>query len=152
MLIRPAAGSDAAGVTAVQLRSRAAAPMPAGIHSEAEVRAFLTGRIETDEVWIAEVAGEVVGYVRWTPTWLDDLYVLPEHAGQGVGTALLDLVKAQHPDGFGLWVFEMNTPARAFYARHGLVEVEHTDGSDNEEQAPDVRMSWRPAEVVGEPR
>ena len=67
---------------------------------------------------------------------------MPEHAGQGVGSALLDLVKAQRPDGFCLWVFEMNAPARGFYARHGLVELERTDGSGNEEQAPDVRMAW----------
>ena len=33
-------------------------------------------------------------------------------------------------------------PARAFYARHGLVELERTDGSGNEERAPDLRMAW----------
>ena len=42
--------------------------------------------------------------------WLDDLYVAPAHAGQGIGSALLDLVKAQRPGGFCLWVFESNTP------------------------------------------
>ena len=41
--------------------------------------------------------GRVVGYARLPPTWLDDLYVAPTHAGQGVGSALLDLVKAQRP-------------------------------------------------------
>ena len=46
------------------------------------------------------------------------------------------------PDGFCLWVFESNTGARAFYARHGLVELERTDGSGNEEKAPDVKMAW----------
>ena len=84
-------------------------------------------------------------YARLTDTWLDDLYVHPSHAGQGLGSALLDVVKARLPEGFGLWVFEMNTPARAFYARHGLVEVERTDGSANEEKEPDIRMEWRPA-------
>ena len=41
-------------------------------------------------------------------------------------------------------MFESNAPARAFYARHGLVEREHTDGSENEERAPDLRMAWGP--------
>jgi chorismate mutase len=41
-----------------------------------------------------------------------------------------------------LWVFESNRPARTFYARRGLVELERTDGSGNEEKAPDVRMAW----------
>ena len=71
-------------------------------------------------MWVAEAEGVVVGYLRLTGDWLDDLYVVPEHAGQGVGSALLDLAKALRPGGFGLWVFETNVPARAFYAAHGL--------------------------------
>ena len=69
-------------------------------------------------------------------------------AGQGIGSALLDLVKQQRPDGFCLWVFEMNTPARDFYTRRGLVELEHTDGSGNEERAPDIKMAWPGAEPL----
>ena len=95
---------------------------------------------------MAESGGSVVGYARFTRTWLDDLYVDPDHAGEGIGSALLDLVKARHPDGFGLWVFVVNEPARAFYAARGLVEEERTDGSANEERAPDVRMSWHPSD------
>jgi ribosomal protein S18 acetylase RimI-like enzyme len=95
-----------------------------------------------DEVWVAETDGEMVGYARFTETWLDDLYVSPEHARGGIGTALLDLVKSLRPQGFQLWVFETNEPARAFYAAHGLLERERTDGSDNEEREPDIRMEW----------
>ena len=36
----------------------------------------------------------------------------PTPRARGVGRALLDLVKAQRPGGFGLWVFETNGPAR----------------------------------------
>lgn len=142
MLIRPAGSDDAAGVAAVHLAARAAAAMPPGVHTDDEVRAWLAGRLATDDVWVAEVGGQVVGYARLTPTWLDDLYVHPDHAGQGIGSALLDVAKAQRPDGFCLWVFEMNEPARGFYARHGLVELERTDGWANEEQQPDIRMAW----------
>jgi chorismate mutase/GNAT superfamily N-acetyltransferase len=142
MELRPATGADAGAVTAIHLTSRRAAPMPPGVHSDAEVRSWLGARLSEDEVWLAEVDGRPVGYARVTPTWLDDLYVLPSHAGRGVGTALLEVVKAQRPGGFSLWVFETNVPARAFYARHGLVELERTDGTANEERAPDVRMAW----------
>ncbi|TWG89823.1 L-amino acid N-acyltransferase YncA [Nocardioides sp. J9] len=145
LLLRPATAADAGGVADVHWRARAAAPMPAPVHTQAQVRAWLASRIDGpsgDEVWVAEAAGRVVGYARFTRTWLDDLYVDPDHAGRGVGTALLDLVKARHPHGFGLWVFAVNTPAQAFYRAHGLVERERTDGSDNEERAPDVRMEW----------
>lgn len=144
LVLRPAEPDDAAELADVHLRSRATAAMPAGIHPPEEVRAFLSGRLVVDEVWVAEVAERVVGYLRMTPTWVDDLYVLPEYAGRGVGSALLDLTKSCRPEGFGLWVFERNAPARAFYARHGLVEVRHTDGSGNEEREPDVELAWRP--------
>jgi chorismate mutase/GNAT superfamily N-acetyltransferase len=140
--LRPAAEADTDAVVAIQLASRAGAAMPPGIHSEREVAAWLGARVAEDGVWLAEADGRAVGYARFTPTWLDDLYVLPAYAGQGVGSALLDVVKAQRPDGFCLWVFEMNAPARGFYARHGLVELERTDGSANEEHEPDVRMAW----------
>ena len=142
LTLRPATEADAEAVAGIHLAARREAAMPPGVHTDAEVLAFLTGRLGADEVWLAEVDGAPVGYARTTATWLDDLYVAPSHARQGVGGALLDLVKAQRPDGFCLWVFEMNVPARAFYARHGLVELERTDGSANEEQAPDVRLAW----------
>jgi chorismate mutase len=67
----------------------------------------------------------------------------------GVGSTLVDLAKAVRPAGFGLWVFEMNAPARAFYRRHGFVELERTDGGANEEHAPDVKMVWPGSDPLG---
>lgn len=154
LLLRPATAADAGAVADVHLRARAAAPMPAPVHADDDVRDWLASRIGAasgEEVWVAETAGRVVGYARFTRTWLNDLYVDPAHQGAGVGGALLDLVKARHPGGFSLWVFEQNIPARAFYAARGLVEREHTDGSDNEERAPDLRMEWSPGSVGGSP-
>jgi len=117
--------------------------MPPGVHPEHEVRAWLTERHGDDAMWVAEVdGGGVAAYARFSETWLDDLYVAPGHARQGLGSALLDLVKAQRPAGFCLWVFEMNAPARGFYAHHGLVELERTDGASNEEKQPDIKMAW----------
>jgi chorismate mutase/GNAT superfamily N-acetyltransferase len=144
--LRRARDDDADSIVAVYLAARREAAMPPGIHSDDEVRAWLASRLGADEVWVAETpetpSGRLAAYARMTETWLDDLYVAPDHARQGVGSALLDLVKSRRPDGFCLWVFEMNVPARAFYARHGLVELERTDGEGNEERAPDVRMAW----------
>jgi len=74
--------------------------------------------------------------------WLEALYVDPQHTGEGIGAALLDLVKSLRPNGFCLWVFQSNTGARRFYTDRGLVELEHTDGSANEERSPDLRMAW----------
>jgi chorismate mutase len=77
-----------------------------------------------------------------SPDWLEDLYVDRSAQRAGVGGALLDVVKAQRPGGFCLWVFESNEPARAFYRARGLVDLERTDGAGNEEKAPDIRMAW----------
>ena len=142
VVLRPAGPEDAAAVADVHLAARRSAAMPPGIHTEDEVRGWLAARVAEDPVWVAERGGSVVGYARFPDAWLDDLYVHPDHAGQGIGSALLDLVKAQRPDGFCLWVFEINDPARRFYRAHGLVELERTDGHANEERAPDIRMAW----------
>lgn len=142
LLLRPAGPDDAEALAAVHLAARRAAPMPDPVHPDDDVRRWLAERVATDEVWVAELGGEVRGYARTTPGWLDDLYVAPEAARQGVGSALLELVQARQPEGFCLWVFESNRPARDFYARHGLVELERTDGEANEERAPDVRVAW----------
>jgi GNAT superfamily N-acetyltransferase len=147
--LRPALPGDVESIVSVHLSSRGTAAMPPGIHPEHEVRAWLTERLDLDEVWAAEVDGEVAAYARFTETWLDDLYVAPDRAGQGLGSALLDLVKARRPEGFCLWVFEMNAPARGFYARHGLVELERTDGSGNEEKQPDIKMAWPGTDPLG---
>ncbi len=142
LTLRPATEADGEALTGIHLGSRRAATMPPGVHTDDATRHWLAARLREDEVWLAELDGLPVGYARFTDTWLDDLYVLPAYAGRGVGSALLDLVKAQRPDGFCLWVFEMNAPARAFYAHHGLLELERTDGSGNEERSPDVRLAW----------
>ena len=48
------------------------------------------------------------------------------------------------PERFGFWVFRDNARARRFYEYHGAEALYETDGSNNEERAPDVRYEWRP--------
>ena len=149
--LRPAAPADLPSIAAVHLASRAGAgsAVPPGVHSDDETRAWVTGwDLTAYDVCVAVLDGRVVGYTRATRTWLDDLYVLPDAQGRGVGTALLDRVLAGHPDGIGLWVFESNRPARDFYARHGFVSLERTDGSANEERAPDIKLVWPGADAL----
>jgi chorismate mutase len=142
VVIRRAEDADAEALATVHLTSRRAAPMPRSAHTDAEVRTWLAGRLRHDEVWVAEAEGAAAAYLRLSDAWLDDLYVVPERTREGIGSALLELAKRQRPDGFCLWVFEQNRPAREFYRRHGLIELEHTDGSANDERAPDIRMAW----------
>ena len=149
--IRPAALGDADEVATVLLRTRAAAvpQMPPLVHDEASVRDHVRGRLHVADAWVALVEGDVVGFALVDGAWLDMLYVLPEHAGGGIGSALLEVVKHARPDGFALWVFQSNQQARGFYRARGLVELERTDGSANEERAPDLRMAWAGRDPMG---
>jgi GNAT superfamily N-acetyltransferase len=103
------------------------------------------------DVWVAAEAQRIVGFLALGRAetadagWVEQLYVHPAYAGQGLGTRLLDLAKRELGGAVQLWTFQSNTGARRFYARHGFDEVEWTDG-DNEEGAPDVRMLYTPTE------
>lgn len=145
LVLRPGVPEDAPELAALATAARAAAVpmMPPPVHTAEEDRAWIAHQLEGErEVWVAEAGGELVGYVLLEPEWLHSLYVRPGLTGRGIGAVLLDLVKALRPDGFALWVFVSNEGAQRFYRRHGFVEVRRTDGSENEERAPDIEMAW----------
>lgn len=150
LILRPGTTEDMAEVAELYIAARreALGQMPAVAHDDTDVRRWLAGLPATKEVWLAE-RDEITGFAVLDGDWLDALYVGPQHQGTGTGSLLLDLVKAQRPGGFGLWVFASNVTARTFYHRHGLVELEHTDGTANEEHSPDVRMAWPGLEPLG---
>jgi GNAT superfamily N-acetyltransferase len=85
------------------------------------------------------------GFAILDSDWLTHLYVHPDEIGTGVGHALFEHVKTLRPQGFQFWVFQENERARQFYEAHDAVAVEFTDGSGNEERAPDVRYEWQPS-------
>lgn len=146
--VRRALAEEGPAIAGLYTAARVAAvpQMPPAMHTAEEDIRFFSRRMTDDEVttWVAEAHGEMLGFALCTPTFLDGLYVRPDLTGQGIGSLLLDVVDATHPDGYELWVFESNTGARRLYERRGLVEVERTDGSGNEEKAPDIKMAWRP--------
>lgn len=145
LVLRPATPEDLPAVAEVHIRARDAAypAMPRTLHPPHEAHAWVAAwDLAAHDVWVAESPGQVAGYARFDREWLEDLYVEPGVQGTGIGSALLDLVKARRPAGFCLWVFESNEPARGFYRRHGLVDLERTDGAGNEEREPDIRMAW----------
>lgn len=150
LTLRPATTDDLPGIAELYQRVRAASvpAMPPLVHTPAEVVAHVTGwDLGAREVWIAE-AERLVGFMTLTSTWLESLYVAPDAQREGVGSALLEVATSTRPGGFALWVFESNQGARRFYRRHGLIELEGTDGSANEEQSPDIRMAWPGEEPV----
>ncbi|QZY27947.1 GNAT family N-acetyltransferase [Nocardioides coralli] len=143
--LRPATLDDAPTLADLHVDSREGnvGSLPPMVHDRSSAHRWMRDRLAGDtRGWVAERAGRAVGYLATTDGWLDDLYLAPGETGNGVGEALLGVAKAELPDGFCLWVFESNEGARRFYRRHGLIELERTDGSGNEEGAPDIRMAW----------
>jgi putative acetyltransferase len=113
------------------------------LHTEAEDRRFFGERVLREcEVLVVRRSGAPVGFLALKDDMVEHLYVRPEAQREGIGSALLDAAKARRPSGLRLWVFERNSGARAFYARHGFTEVTRTDGSGNEEREPDVLLAW----------
>ena len=145
LTLRPATPDDLPAIAELYLAAREAAVpmMPPGIHPPDDVRRWVgSWDLVRREVWLAENGETLLGFADVQADWLESLYVTPRHTGEGIGAALLDLVKSLRPNGFCLWVFQSNTGARRFYRDRGLVELEHTDGSANEERSPDLRMAW----------
>ena len=145
-MIRRAGPADAVAVAEVLITSRRAAlgAIPPSVHDDHDVRTWVaTTVISSHEVWIVdEPDAGVVAAMVLADDWVDQLYVLPGLAGRGLGTQLLDLAKQQRPHGLQLWTFATNTGAQRFYLRHGFVVAQRTDGSGNEEGAPDIRFVW----------
>jgi GNAT superfamily N-acetyltransferase len=145
--VRAASTVDADTVADVLIASRRDAhpAVPASVHPDPETRDWVREHLLTEcQVWLATVDALVVGVLAQADDWVEQLYVRREWAGHGAGGALLEHAKSRSPAGLQLWTFVSNTPARAFYERHGFVVVEQTDGFGNEEGEPDLRMVWRP--------
>ena len=143
--LRPLAPADvaAAARTWVEARRAAHPAIPLPVHADAVALAhFAEVIVPASDVHIAVDREDVVGVMALRGGEIDHLYLLPEHTGRGTGSALVRLAQQLQPDGLQLWTFQSNVGARTFYARHGFVEVEETDGVGNEERAPDVRLVW----------
>ncbi|WP_244184061.1 GNAT family N-acetyltransferase [Streptomyces cellostaticus] len=146
VVLRRAAGPDAAAVADVWLRSYTAAlPTVVRAHSDDEVRDYFREVVvPSGETWVAEAGGGIVGMMVLAGDTLSQLYLDPDWRGRGMGDRFVALAKEHSPGGLSLWTFQVNKPAHRFYERHGFVAVEYTDGSANEEREPDVRYEWRP--------
>lgn len=117
-------------------------PWLAGLHTaEDDARYFADHLFPRAEVWGA-LAGEIlVGIVVFHGEWLEQLYVMPDAQGQGIGTRLLQVAQASCAR-LQLWTFQRNAQARRFYEKRGFVLVRETDGSANQEKEPDALYVW----------
>jgi GNAT superfamily N-acetyltransferase len=144
--VRRARAGEGSAVADVWLRSRRAAfpAIPLPVHSDDETRAWLTDVVASNpDVWVLEHDNErLLAVMVLDGSSIDQLYVLPEWCGLGLGGRLLERAKVLRPDGLHLRTFTANSGARRFYERHGFVATAFSDGN-NEEHAPDVEYAWK---------
>jgi GNAT superfamily N-acetyltransferase len=119
-----------------------ALPTLAGLHSPEEDRWFFRERVfKACEMWGAFDDDAMTGMLAFREDWIDQLYVLPEAQGRGLGTALLQIAQNAF-DRLQLWTFQRNVPARRFYEARGFALIQQTDGARNEEKEPDALYLW----------
>jgi GNAT superfamily N-acetyltransferase len=92
-------------------------------------------------LWGAFDGNAMTAIIAVRKDWIDQLYVVPNAQGRGVGSSLLQVAQGAF-DRLQLWTFQRNTRARRFYGARGFVLVEETDGARNEEKEPDARYLW----------
>jgi ribosomal protein S18 acetylase RimI-like enzyme len=110
-------------------------------HPIEEQVAFLLERLApANTMRVAKSDGHIVGFSATTPESVGALYVRVDRIGQGIGSELLRLAKADSCGSLWLYTFARNARARRFYERHGFVAVAH--GFEPEWQLEDVRYEW----------
>ncbi len=115
-----------------------------GPNSVADHRRFLEEQILTGtQVYMALRDGALLGFGAFTPDAVVQLYVHVDHLGQGIGSQLLELAKANSSGKLWLYTFVTNQVAQRFYARHGFDIVER--GFEPVMQLGDLRYEWRRA-------
>ena len=142
--LRPGSRGDLYSLQEVFVAATAGPEHPPDSRTLEEVRTWCLHLLDRPgrELWLAVREDVPLGFVLLEGDWVNLLFVHPGRPARGVGAALLDLVKSQRPSGFGLRVYRSNDRARAFYRKHGLVELESTDGSGYHDAEPDISMAW----------
>lgn len=98
----------------------------AAFRAEDRPGAFIAARGALFQV--AEIDGEVAGFVDWDGDFVNALHVLGRHARAGVGGRLMDHAEARMAQAghaaARLETDTFNTRSQAFYARRGYVEAD----------------------------
>ena len=136
MTIRPATPADIPAIHALIVALAVYEKEPDAVKAtEADLHAALFGPQPLAEAVLAEVAGTPVGFAlfftsfsTWTGRggiYLEDLFVVPEARGTGLGKALLvhlaGIAVARGYSRFEWSVLDWNTPAIGFYQGLGAV-------------------------------
>jgi GNAT superfamily N-acetyltransferase len=104
---------------------------------------FLNEVLLHNDVRLALLAGEPVGFVAASAESVAQLYVGVAFQRRGIGAQLLAWAKGRSCGSLWLYPFARNLGARAFYERNGFVAIAH--GFEPRWQLEDIKYRW----VVG---
>ena len=148
VVFEAATPADADDIAQVYLTSRKHfLPYARLVHSDEQVRQWIAeALIPTSDIWVARLDGRIVGMLAIrrdeTAGWIDQLYLLPEAVGQGMGSEFIQIAKTNLGPPIRLYTFQANPGARRFYERHGFKAIAFSDGVQNEEKCPDILYEW----------
>lgn len=101
---------------------------------------FLTNVIPHNEVRLALLATELVGFVAASADLVAQLHVRVGFQRRGIGTQLLTWAKEHSSGALWLYTFARNVGARAFYERNGFVAIAH--GFEPMWKLEDIKYQW----------
>lgn len=148
-MLSHATGEDATRLAQILGEWICTTPWMPKLHTPEGNRRFLARLIEQDETLVRVARngeGAAVGFLARQGAKVDCLYVADEARGQGHGSALIAEAQAERPS-LELWTFQQNAGAIRFYRRAGFTEQHRTDGANNAERLPDIRMTWQRQET-----
>jgi putative acetyltransferase len=123
-VIRRAESEDADTLATLFRRSYGTLTFLPTLHTPKEDRAHFAKVVATQDVWLDEENGNILGFVALEGGAGTFLYVAPEAHGRGVGSRLFEQAQRARPGGFSFWAFKKNERARRFYEKRGCVAIE----------------------------
>ena len=145
IMIRQFKKTDEKAVVEVWLRSGKAEydylPDFLALDSESGLEVFQDEISGKCDIWVAELDGDICGYIAMIGSHIDRLYIDPNFQHCGVGTKLLQFAKANNPNGLTLRTHLQNIRARRFYEYQGF-KVNEFGISPAPESLPDVEYVW----------
>ena len=146
-VVRPMTADDLSAVIRLWHVTKRAAypylPLEQTRTLEEDTRFFRNVIVPRSSVWVADDGAGVVGFMALAGSYIDRLYIHPDHQRRGVGAALMRKAMELSPTGLQLHTHVKNTQACAFYEKHGFRAVKY-GLSPPPECEPDVEHHWTP--------
>jgi GNAT superfamily N-acetyltransferase len=101
---------------------------------------FLSEVLPRNDVRLALLDDELVGFVAASPESVAQLYVRLGFQRRGIGARMLGWAKERSSGSLWLYTFARNAAARSFYERNGFVAIAH--GFEPNWRLEDVKYHW----------